>query len=307
MTRILTHWRATMVFSGVAIGVTSVVAIVMALAGWTVASGAWAGLVPVAMWAPALARLAAHRTVDRDYVSPFPLRRFGRPRAFAALFPLALPLAVYGAAYAVAVALGKAHWSPGGGKWTTPGQIVANLAVNLLILGVAGTFTAMGEEIGWRGYLQPRLDSAGVRFSLLVVAAVELAYHAPLIIGAGYLGGEGPLWGLASFALGALPWIYLITWACYRAGSVWPAILLHSSHNTISQWLFPKLFTGGEDALWLGESGILPQAGYWIAAAILFLALRRSGAARAEQKERAGRQGQKACIHRQQSYGKNAG
>ena len=126
---------------------------------------------------------------------------------------------------------------------------------------MAGTFTAMGEEIGWRGYLQPRLDSADVRFSLLVVVAVELAYHAPLIIGAGYLGGEGPLCGLVSSALGELPWIYLVTWACYRANGVWLAILLNSFHNTVSQWLFPKLFAGGDDAIWLGESGILPIAG----------------------------------------------
>jgi membrane protease YdiL (CAAX protease family) len=52
--------------------------------------------------------------------------------------------------------------------------------VNLVILGAYGTLTALGEELGWRGYLQPRLDAAGVRYSVLVVWLVQLAYHAQL-------------------------------------------------------------------------------------------------------------------------------
>ena len=33
--------------------------------------------------------------------------------------PVALPLAVYGAAYTIAWTIGIAQWSPGGGRWTT--------------------------------------------------------------------------------------------------------------------------------------------------------------------------------------------
>src|SRR5882757_8413670 len=74
------------------------------------------------------------------------------------------------------------------------GADAANLIVNALILGVFGTLTAMGEEIGWRGYLQPRLDAAGVRWSVAVVWLCQLAYHAPLIAGAGYVNaGSLPL------------------------------------------------------------------------------------------------------------------
>jgi len=74
--------------------------------------------------------------------------------------------------------------------------------INLAILAVVGTFNAMGEEIGWRRYLQPRLDAAGVRGSLIVVWIAQLAYHAPLIAGAGYSNAGGLAESFALFAAG---------------------------------------------------------------------------------------------------------
>jgi membrane protease YdiL (CAAX protease family) len=192
-------------------------------------------------------------------------------------WPLAVPLAVYGTAYAVAWSAGFAHWSPGGGKWTTGSHIGANLLVNLIILGVYGTFTAMGEEIGWRGYLQPRLDAAGVGGSVVVVWLCQLAYHAPLMAGAGYADVGGLPRGLALFAVGDLPVSFLWAWGSYRARSLWPAVFFHSFHNTISQWLFPKFFAGGENELWLGEAGLLPVAGYVVVGAAVFLWMRWRG------------------------------
>ena len=173
-------WRPVTLFAAIAVGATSAVAALMARMGWTVTSPAWIALVPVAMWAPAFARFVVRRTVDQGFTAVLPLPRWS---ARAVLRPLAFPLVVYGAAYAIAWSAGFAHWSPGGGKWTTGSQIAANLVINLAILLAFGTFTAMGEEIGWRGYLQPRLDAAGVRSSLIVVWLVQVAYHAPLIAG----------------------------------------------------------------------------------------------------------------------------
>ena len=234
-------------------------------------------LAPIAMWAPALGRFAAVRTVDRGFTDTLSLRRWGSTGARVVLWPLAVPLAVYGTAYAIAWSAGFAHWSPGGGKWTTGPQIAANLLVNLSILGVFGTFTAMGEEIGWRGYLQPRLDAAGVRASVVVVWLCQLAYHAPLMAGARYADAGGLSTSLALFAVADLPVAFLWAWGSYRARSLWPAVFFHSFHNTISQWLFPKFFAGGENELWLGEGGLLPVAGYVVVGAAVFLWMRWRG------------------------------
>jgi CAAX protease family protein len=271
-------WRPLIVFATIAVGATTAIAVLCAARGWTLESPVWIALVPIAMWAPAAGALVARRSVDRDFAATVPLRPWPAIGARALLRPLAIPLLVYASAHAIAGRFGGVSWSPGGGRWTTPAQIAANVAVNLTILGVVGTFTAMGEEIGWRGYLQPRLDAAGVRASIVVVWLVQFAYHAPVIALAGYANVGGLAASLVLFAAGDLPWTFIAAHEAYRVRSVWPAILFHSFHNTISQWLFPRLFVVTADARWLrGEDGVLPAAGYAVVAALMWIAMRRRG------------------------------
>jgi len=270
-------WRPLLVFLAVSVGATTAIALLCFVTGWTVQSPAWAALAPIAMWAPSLGRVVAIRTVDRGFVSPLPLSRWGTTATQVIVWPIAVPLAVYGAAYAIAWTLGIAHWSPGGGRWTTGPQVAVNLVVNLVVLGVFGTFTAMGEEIGWRGYLQPRLDAARVHRSVAIVWLCQLAYHAPLMAGAGYVNAGNFFITLALFASADLPLAFLWARESYRAGSLWPAVFFHSVHNAVSQWLFPRFFAGGDNELWLGESGILPVACYVAFGIALFLWTRRHG------------------------------
>jgi membrane protease YdiL (CAAX protease family) len=270
-------WRALVLFSAIAVGATTAIAVLCHAKGWTVTSPAWAILSPLAMWAPALARLVTRATVDRGFAGTLTLRRLGVTGARVILEPLALPLMVYSAAYFIAWSSGFVQLSPGDGKWTTGARIAANVAVNLAILLPVGTFTALGEELGWRGYLQPRLDAAGVRFSVAVVWLVQLAYHLPLMVGAGYLGGGNLLATAVLFAAADLPVSFLSACLAYRARSLWPAVFFHSFHNTISQWLFPKFFGGGDESLLLGETGVLPTIGYVVLGVAVLLALRREG------------------------------
>ena len=270
-------WRPLVVFSAIAVGATTAIAVLCHARGWTVTSREWALLAPLAMWAPALARLVTRATVDRGFTGALTLRRWGVTGARVVLEPLALPLMVYSAAYFIAWTSGFVQLSPGDGKWTSGGQIAANLAVNLAILIPFGTFTALGEELGWRGYLQPRLDAAGVRLSVVVVWLVQLAYHLPLMVGAGYLGGGNLVTTTVLFAAADLPVSFLAACLAYRARTLWPAVFFHSFHNTISQWLFPKFFVGGDESLLLGEMGLLPTIGYVVLGVAVLLALRREG------------------------------
>ena len=132
-------WRALIVFGMIAIGTTAAIAVVTASFGWTVNAPAWGLLAPIAMWAPALGRLIAQRTVDRGFTSTLPLRQWGVTGAAVILRPLAFPLLVYGVSYVLAWSMGRVHWSPSGGRWTTASQIAINVALNLSLLGVIGT------------------------------------------------------------------------------------------------------------------------------------------------------------------------
>jgi membrane protease YdiL (CAAX protease family) len=270
--------RPLLVYFGISTGTTAVIALVASRLGWTVTSAAWGALVPLAMWAPALAAFVARRAEHPPFLTGMPLGRWGITGAQVILVPLVMPFVVYGFAYAIAVSAGFAHWNPGAGRWTSGSQIAANLAINLALLGVIGTLTAMGEEIGWRGYLQPRLDAARIRSSITIVWLFQVAYHAPLMAGADYGRVAGFGTSLVLFAIGDLPVSFIMARESYRAGSLWPAVFFHSFHNTISQWLYPRLFTVSEDQPWLrGEMGLLPMIGYIVLGTSMYAWMRLRG------------------------------
>jgi membrane protease YdiL (CAAX protease family) len=272
-------WPPAIVYSLIAVGAAGGIAVFMKSAALDMRSPVWFLLAPLAMWAPALARFVVLRTVDRRFRATLPLQHFAGVGGHATVVALALPIVVYGTAYGIAWIAGWLYWSPGGGLWTTNSRIALNVLVNLSILGTYGTMTALGEELGWRGYLQPRLDTAGMRGSFVVVGLFWSIYHAPFTL----VDWSGTTAGLA-FALAKglvldVSLSYLWAQLSYRAKSLWPAVFLHSFHNGVSQWLFPKFFAGGDET-WLGEAGVLPLSCYVVAAIGLSIVVRRQGGRR---------------------------
>jgi membrane protease YdiL (CAAX protease family) len=225
-----------------------------------------------AMWIPSLARLVALHTVDRGWHPPFPLRRWGRPRIAVVLMPLAMVSAIYLLAYALARSLGVATERP---VWHGVSAVI-NIAINLPLLAAIGVAGGLGEELGWRGYLQPRLDQLGVRMSLLWVIVLETLFHVPLIMLGGYL--KGGAWATSvilffGLKLGATP---IWTWLTYRWRSIWVAAWLHAFHNAVAQVLMPKTLGAGDMRV-LSESGILPVAVYLTVAGVIFAISRLRG------------------------------
>ena len=229
-------------------------------------------LIMAAMWIPALARLVATRTVDREWLPPLPLRRWGHPRPAVIVVPLLIVSLIYLGAYALAWLADVPREPP---AWHGA-AVVMNVAVNLPLLAIIGVFGGLGEELGWRGYLQPRLDQLDVRGALFWVIALETVFHLPLVLLAGYLAGDRWALSIALFLclkLGATP---VWTWATYRWRTVWMAIWFHALHNAVSQVLVPKALGAG-DARILGEAGVLPVALYLVTAGAVFGMARARG------------------------------
>jgi membrane protease YdiL (CAAX protease family) len=130
----------------------------------------------------------------------------------------------------------------------------------ILCAGMLQTMTnALGEEIGWRGFLVPRLvDLWGFVGGALGVGAVWCAWHMPLIVLGNYNSGGDLRFELASFAVMVLAMSGPIAWLRLRAQSLWPCVTFHAAHNLIVQGIFDPLTVRGPNAVTMvGEFGVV--------------------------------------------------
>lgn len=104
-------------------------------------------------------------------------------------------------------------------------------------LGMVGKWSrALGEEIGWRGFLVPELAKV-VSFPMvaLISGSMWAVYHYPAILFADYNAG-GPAWfGLSCFTVMVVADSFILAWLTLRSQSLWPAAIFHASHNLFIQ------------------------------------------------------------------------
>lgn len=115
--------------------------------------------------------------------------------------------------------------------------------VRLLILATFGTgITALGEEIGWRGFLVPEMikDLDWIRVSLYS-GVIWVLWHTPLIVFGDYR-SQAPIWfGWLCFAIMLLGTNFAYTWLRLKSDSLWPVVFLHGGHNFIIQIVLDPL------------------------------------------------------------------
>jgi membrane protease YdiL (CAAX protease family) len=201
------------------------------------------------MWSPALAACLT-KAIFRESVRDFAWRwGSGRYVAFGYLIPIAYALPVY-----LVVWLGGWGGFAGGhfvrhtaatfGWQNFPAG--ATLALFILFTGTLGlvgkTSRALGEEIGWRGFLVPELAKVvGFGGVGLISGMMWAVYHFPVLIFADYNAGT-PVWfGLTCFTLGVIAESFILAWLTLRSRSLWPAALLHGSHNLWIQSILTPL------------------------------------------------------------------
>ncbi|HEV3277324.1 MAG TPA: CPBP family intramembrane glutamic endopeptidase [Terriglobia bacterium] len=132
------------------------------------------------------------------------------------------------------------------------------LFVVLATLGVAGScISAVGEELGWRGFLVPQLAKVmpfpGVALTSGVIWAL---WHYPIVLFSSYR-GAGPLWySVVCFTVLVVGMSFLFAWMRLKSGSVWTGMLLHASHNLFIQSFFdPQTRHARITDLWTTEFG----------------------------------------------------
>ena len=108
------------------------------------------------------------------------------------------------------------------------------LAVGLIVLPLTSLVSAAGEEIGWRGFLVPRMHTLlGFTGTSLLVGLIWAAWHYPINAAVFPLHRPNvPLWyANACFTLLVMGAAFMHTWLRLRSRSVWPSTLLHASGN----------------------------------------------------------------------------
>ena len=150
----------------------------------------------------------------------------------------------------------------GAGELPMPIGVLVAIQCSAVILGaLINTIPALGEEIGWRGWLLPKLLPLGPVPAILVSGVIWGAWHAPLVL-LGYNYPTAPGWlgvlamiGMCTLVGGVFGWLRL------RSGSVWPAALAHGSFNAAAGLSF--LFSSADFPIDTTQATILGWSG-WI-------------------------------------------
>jgi uncharacterized protein len=132
-------------------------------------------------------------------------------------------------------------------------------ATFLLGLPVLATFgivrslaSALGEEIGWRGFLLPRLASKfGFSAGCLISGCIWAAWHYPLLLLADYNSGTPKLFALICFTLMVICSAFQLGWLRLKSRSLWPCAMLHASHNLFIQAIFDRMTAPAGKALYI--------------------------------------------------------
>ena len=113
-------------------------------------------------------------------------------------------------------------------------------------------FTGLSEEIGWRGYALPELQSKyTAEKSSWILGILWGLWHVPSVLLIPFLHGEWSLilvgTSLLGLTLGIVGWTIVITWVYNNTKSVFWMILLHGLVNTVQSYLV--LSSGNQPAM----------------------------------------------------------
>lgn len=157
--------------------------------------------------------------------------------------------------------------------WTSaPDWLV--LGGYFLLIGSAGMALSMafalGEEIGWRGFLAPRLTTRfGFKAGALLTGAIWTAWHLPLVFFADYNNTAPPWFAVTCFAALVLGMSVIMAWLRLSSGSLWTAAVFHASHNQFIQ----VFFTPATSMRGTKTSFAIDEFGFALPAVVLILAI----------------------------------
>ena len=256
-----------------------IVILLSAVAETLICRGGPGWLYLVLMWIPALAAAVGNCISFRENGELFSVKKlfsrggFCRCRLRYILLGCLLPLIYLLVPYMV-------YWRLHPENFAYQGVALGLVLKDILPVMIIGVFTsllsALGEELGWRGFMVPALyERLGLNKTLLISSLFWCCWHLPLLIAGDYMSGT-PLWyQLPAFVLCIFPVGVMVGLLTLESGSVWPAAFLHAAHNNHDQMVFQAITRGDDMMYFVSETGLLTILCGWILAAILYLRWRK--------------------------------
>lgn len=211
------------------------------------------------------------RGTRRDLWRSFRLRRAGL-RSWG--WALGVPILLCGAAFGAALLVGAGHLQTIPFTGAALGTFASATAANVVIMMVL----LMGEEIGWRGFLLPRVQQLTTRRRAAVLTGfAHGCFHLPLILIATTYDADGSRWIVAPVAVLTITAAGVFyAWLKDRSGSVWPAGIGHTFANLSFDWGFAVVAstTPASLAYVAGETGVATFAAVMVAAVVLLTTAR---------------------------------
>ena len=156
--------------------------------------------------------------------------------------------------------------------FTLPAPFIAGLLSKMVIVPFIALIFVTGEEIGWSGFLTPKLlKISSVPVTSLIVGVYWSVWHYPGIIG-GFYGSGTPLWvQLPGFTLCLIGASFVRTVLVSKSKSLWTGTILHASHNIVLMGIFWEMTVKQRYSGYLvSETGVFLGIVYIIIAVIFW-------------------------------------
>jgi len=132
----------------------------------------------------------------------------------------------------------------------------------IYMFGFAFIF-ALGEELGWRGYLQSQLSKTGVKYSFVWIGVIWGLWHMPLILFSNYTSSDYSLFNAVFFVFSVVSASIFMCWLRLVTSSVLLPVITHASHNLWVGGVLPKVMIPGPmDQIFGGEAGLFTALAY---------------------------------------------
>ena len=225
----------------------------------------------IMMWTPAISAFATSFLFRGKITSyGWKLNKF-KYIGYAILIPIAVSIIVYGFSWLVGLIdfypneVMNYRWAEMIG-FTLPVSTSIGILSKLTVGTVVIFLFVLGEEIGWSGFLTPKLlQEFSISTTSIIVGLYWSVWHYPAIIG-GFYGTGTPLWiQLFGFTLTVTAASFIRTILVKKSSSLWPGVILHLADNIIMMGLFYDLTVKTEFSGYLvSETGLLTGSVYII-------------------------------------------